>query len=140
MSTSGGRKPNILVIQDDALLNNLLIERLALEGVNVVTCQDGKEGFALMRKLHPNLVVLGLILPSLSGIEVLVKMRRDATLKRIPVLILSYLRRNENIQQTKSFGVCDYLVKSDYTLDEIVEAILRNIDCIPRKHLAPFHQ
>lgn len=124
-------KKHILIVQDDALLNSLLKERLADEDVSAVLCRDGEEALKKMKERVPDLVVLGLILPSLSGIEVLARMRRTSALKETPVMILSQLHRREDIKQARAFEVCDFLVKTDYTLAEIVEIILGHIGCRP---------
>jgi DNA-binding response OmpR family regulator len=130
MSTKEPKK-HILIVQDDALLNSLLKERLQDENVVAVLCKDGAEALKKMQQHIPDLVVLGLILPSLSGIEVLAHMRRIPALKETPVMILSQIHRREDIKQVRAFDVCDFLVKTDYTLEEMIETMLGHIGCQP---------
>lgn len=122
-------KPKVLLVQDDTLLNSLLTERLADEDVDVEICTDGADALKKIESIKPNLVVLDLILPSLSGIEILAKLRRHSSLKNTPVIILSQLSRKEDKQQINVFGVCDYFVKTEHTLAETVSVILKHLDC-----------
>lgn len=123
--------PKILLVEDDTLLTNLLKERLLEEGAHVEICSDGRDALKKIEETAPNLVVLGLILPTLSGIEVLARMRRNARTKNISVVILSQLHRKEDVRQVEAFGACDYFVKTDHTLEEMVDLIIKKIDCKP---------
>lgn len=121
--------PRVLIVEDDALLNSLLIERLEDEGVIVEACTDGKEALQKLEELEPNLVVLGLILPSLSGIELLARIRRHKKTKDASVIVLSQLHREQDRKQTDAYEVCEHFVKPEMTLEEMVESILKNLDC-----------
>lgn len=114
---------NILVIEDDKFLRELISQKLIKEGYNVSEAIDGEEGIKKIKGEKPDLVLLDLILPGIDGFEVLSKMKEDAALPSIPVIILSNLGQKEDVEKGLKLGAVDYLIKAHFTPGEIVEKI-----------------
>lgn len=115
----------ILVIEDDRFLRRLLLERLEDEGYSVDGAVDGEEGLKKAKETKFDLILLDLILPGIDGFEVLTNLKKEESLKDIPVLILSNLGQKEEIEKGLKLGAIDYIIKAHFTLDEIVEKIKR---------------
>lgn len=113
----------IVFIEDELALQKTLGDFLRSQGFEVVSAYDGEEGFELVRKEKPGLVLLDLILPRLHGLDVLKAMRQDAALASIPVIILTNMDSKESVEQAVELGAKAYLVKTNYTLDEVLEKV-----------------
>lgn len=110
----------ILIIEDDPFLGDVLTQKLQHEGFEVVLVQDGAEGLAAITKEKPNLVLLDIILPSMSGYEVLEKKHADPAVSAIPVIIISNSGQPVEIKRALALGVCDYLVKAQFDPEEVL--------------------
>lgn len=113
----------VLVVEDEGLLRELLAEKMRLEGFDVLEAMDGEKGLQLALEEEPDLVLLDLLMPGMGGMEVLKHMREDARTRSTPVIILSNLSGKENIAEGAEYGAVEYLVKSNFTLDDIVVKI-----------------
>lgn len=120
-------KKQLLLVEDDPFLYKVLSERLLDEGIAVEVATDGEEVLKKAKKLQPSLILLDLILPKKSGFDVLKALREDKETKSMPVLVLSNLGQQEDIEQIKAMGIEDYLVKADYSLAEMVDQIIEHL-------------
>jgi DNA-binding response OmpR family regulator len=117
------KKFKLLVIEDERLVYEALRRKLDNTGFEVINAFDGKEGLELSLKEHPDLILLDIILPVMDGITYLESLRADEWGERVPVIILSNLSDADTIQESRLKGVNDYLVKTDWKLDEVIEKI-----------------
>lgn len=113
----------ILIIEDDKFLRDLMTQKLAKDGFTVMTAVDGDEGLKAVMADTPDIVVLDLILPKVDGFGVLEQMKKNDKLSQVPVLVLSNLGQKEDVTRAVSLGAEDFLIKSNFTLGEIVEKI-----------------
>ncbi len=113
----------ILIIEDDKFLRELIVKKLKDESYDLIEAADGEEGFEKIGKEHPDLVLLDLILPGMDGFEVLEKVKDDASLSSVPVIILSNLGQREEVERGLKLGAVDYMIKAHFTPGEIVEKI-----------------
>lgn len=115
----------ILIVEDDKFLSELISTKLNKEGFEVSIALDGETGLDKAIKEIPDIVLLDILLPGISGFEVLegIKKHADAAVKAIPVLILSNFGQESKVQQGLSLGAVDYLVKANFTTSEIVAKI-----------------
>ena len=116
-------KTKILLVEDDPFLYKVLSQRLTDEGFDVTVAVDGHAAIEEVGKVKPVLVLLDLILPKKSGFEVLSEIRKSPATAKMPVLVLSNLGQQEDIDQIEKLGVREYLVKADYSLSEMVKKI-----------------
>lgn len=122
----------ILLIEDDKFLRELIIQKLGKEGYEVAEAPEGEGGLLKMKEEKPDLVLLDLILPGIDGFEVLSRMKKDAALASIPVIILSNLGQRDDVQKGIDLGAEDYLIKAHFTPGEIVEKIKATLQA-PKK-------
>ncbi|OGF51919.1 hypothetical protein A3I27_01025 [Candidatus Giovannonibacteria bacterium RIFCSPLOWO2_02_FULL_43_11b] len=113
----------ILIIEDDKFLRDLMSQKLVKEGFNVKEALDGEDGLKIALEETPDLILLDLILPRIDGFEVLERIKKNEKLSDLPVLILSNLGQKADVQRAMSMGAQEFLIKSNFTLGEIVEKI-----------------
>jgi len=116
-------KKKILIIEDDRSLQSALVEIIQQEGFETESAFDGEEGLAKIRSFGPDLILLDIILPKKDGFDLLSEIKKDEALKNIPVLVLTNLEEVNNIQKALDLGANSYLVKSDFSLKDIVEKV-----------------
>ena len=121
-------KLNILIIEDESVFR--LIYRGVLEnaGYHVLEAENGVMGWELVKKKKPDLVLLDLILPELSGYEVLKKIRGNEETKEIPVIIFSVLGAGTDIQKALDLGANYYRVKGSNSPSEILSYIQKLLE------------
>lgn len=113
----------IMVVEDDPILKNLLGHTFAGK-YQTLYASDGNEALALFDQYKPSLVLLDLMLPTMDGFSVLQAIRaRTDELKSVPIIIVSNLGQESDIEKAKSMGANDYLVKAEVEIEEIVRKI-----------------
>lgn len=120
------QKKKILIIEDDRSLQNALVEILSKEGYETTSAFDGEEGVQKAGTEKPDLVLLDLILPKKDGYEVLAEIKKGPN-ENIPVLILTNLEEIDNVQKALDLGATTFMVKSDFSLKDIIEKIKQNL-------------
>jgi DNA-binding response OmpR family regulator len=113
----------ILIIEDDAFLRSLAVTKLEKELFEVSMAANGQEGLAAIAANKPDLVILDLMLPVMSGFDILKSLKADDATKDIKVIVFSNLGEESDIKTCLDLGANDYLVKANFTLDELVEKI-----------------
>ena len=116
-------KKSVLLIEDDRFLIKIYSNRLKLKGFDIYLSSEGEEGIRMAKDNKPDLVLLDLVLPRMSGFEVLEQLKNNPATKKIPVIILSNLSQKNDKENAEMLGAVDYLVKTDVTLDTIVERV-----------------
>lgn len=117
----------ILFIEDEQTLQKTLSDVLTKEGYKVINSLDGESGFKLAKKEKPDLILLDLILPKVTGFDVLKALKADEKTRDIPVIILTNLEEMGDIEKALSLGATTYLVKANYPLKGVVEKIRKAI-------------
>lgn len=113
----------ILIIEDDKFLRDLASSKLKREGFDTFSAQNANEGFGILAKTKADLILLDIILPGIDGFEVLRRLKCDNALKTIPVILLSNLGQEKDVERGLKLGAAEYIIKAHYTLDEIIEKI-----------------
>lgn len=113
----------IVFVEDELGLQKAVSQLLKQEGFEVFSATDGEQGMELILKEKPDLVILDLILPKIPGVEILRRIKENPETKTIPVIILTNVEDLEKIRETAEMDIKGYLVKSEYTLNEVVEKV-----------------
>lgn len=113
----------ILIVEDEVSLSNLLKEKFEEAGFNAETALDGRAGFDAALAKHPDLILLDIVMPRMDGIEFLRKLHVDAWGKTAKVILLTNLSNVEKIAEATELGAQDYLVKSDWKVQDIIEKV-----------------
>jgi two-component system OmpR family response regulator len=121
MDTS--QKTRLLYVEDDPGLATIYKFRLQAEGFEVMHCDRGLKAIAMGREFKPHVILLDLMMPEMSGFEALEAFRKTPETTKAKIIIMSALSRTEDIERTKALGGDDYLVKSQVTIDDVIERI-----------------
>src|SRR6266566_4407147 len=105
----------MLIIDDDRIVASIYRNRFQAEGFQVQLADDGESGLAAVKQFRPDLVILDLMLPKLSGVEVLKRIRADQTTKALPVIILSNAYLTGAVQDAWNAGANQCVVKASCT-------------------------
>jgi CheY-like chemotaxis protein len=121
----------ILLVEDEPALLEAVKLKFDKEGVGTYTATTGEQAIDVLKRVTPTLVWLDILLPKMNGLEVLKNIRDDPKLNNQPVIIVSVSVGAEKIKQAFGMNVLDYLVKSEYTIDEIVDKTMLLLEKIP---------
>jgi DNA-binding response OmpR family regulator len=121
MAKFDGKK--ILVVEDDTLLTEMLVKKLKGENALVDHAADGEDAISMIKTNKYDLILTDLLLPKVSGFEVMEAINLDENAKGTPVIILSNLGQKEDIERGTKLGVRMFLIKAILSLDEILEAV-----------------
>ncbi len=113
----------ILFIEDEPTLQKAIGRYLEQEGYEVKNALDGDLGLEIAKKEKPDLILLDIILPKRDGFEVLSELKTDEETKNIPVIVLTNLEGDADVEKALSLGATTYLVKANYKLEEITAKI-----------------
>lgn len=115
--------PKILLVEDDNNLREIFEMRLQAEGYDTVTAADGEEGLAVAMKEKPDLVIADVMMPKLSGFEMLETLRASPEMKGAKVVMMTALGQAEDRTRGEKLAVIKYLVKSQITLEDFVRVV-----------------
>lgn len=116
-------KQKILLIEDDKMLLEMYTAKFTREGFEITTAENGSDGLKAAREMKPDMVLLDIIMPKLDGFATLKEIRKDENIKDVPVILLTNLGQDQDIQKGKDLGADDYFVKANHTPTEIVEKV-----------------
>ena len=117
----------ILFIEDESALQRAVTSILSEGGYQVLSALDGETGLKLAGTELPDLILLDIVLPKKDGFEVLTELKKGEATKGIPVIILTNLEQNEDVERVLSLGATTYLVKTNYRLEEVMEKIKQTL-------------
>jgi adenylate cyclase len=103
---------SVLVVEDTELLRRIYTDKLSQEGYKVFQASDGLEALSIVRNQPLDLILLDLVMPRMSGLEALEALKRDPRTRDIPVVILSNLGQDTDVQRGLDMGAVDYLIKN----------------------------
>lgn len=112
-----------MVIEDDKFLSSLIKTRLEKEGFTVLQAFDGDEATSLLRQETPDLIVLDLIMPKVNGFEVLQTISITPQLASVPVVILSNLAQDADVEKARALGAKEYFVKVKISIDDLLDRV-----------------
>jgi DNA-binding response OmpR family regulator len=121
----GKRNPRVLIVEDDTFLSGMYVTKLTMEHLDVSLASDGREALKAAKTLHPDIILLDLILPKMSGFDVLSEIRKDPALKMTPVILLTNLGEKSDVRRGLELGATDYLIKAHFLPSEVVTKIKR---------------
>lgn len=118
------KSPWVCIIEDDVYINKAYASKFAHENISVKIAEDGEQGMQLLKSDDkPFLILLDLMLPKKNGFEVLEEIKKNPTLKHIPVVIMTNLGQSADTKRGLALGAAEYLVKTNIKIDEIIKKV-----------------
>ncbi len=116
-------KKKVLLVEDDPLLVKMYKTKFVNEGFDFLVAQDGENGLKMAQNDNPDFLILDVMMPKLSGIDLLTKLRQTERGKNLPVLVISNLSQEEEAKKALSLGAKEYLLKANLTPGEVVSKV-----------------
>lgn len=116
-------KRKILIVEDEPMLSSILKARFEKEGFEVTQAKDGVEALSLLKQNRYDLVLLDIILPKMSGFEVMESIKNDPNTNPTPIVIVSNLGQESDIQRGEMLGAIGYFIKARLSIEELVSKI-----------------
>lgn len=113
----------ILLVEDDEGLAQVYQTRLEAEGFEVARCGDGEKALSQALAFKPDLILLDVMMPKISGFDVLDILRNTPETAKVKIIILTALSQPADQEKAKQLGVDDYLVKSQAVISDVVDRI-----------------
>ncbi len=118
---------HILIVEDDAILLEALETTLKAEKFKVTTARDGEEALNKIKSVIPDLILLDIVMPRMDGITLMHHLQDEPKTKGVPLIFLTNLSDVETISKVVREGVFDYLVKTEWDINELVELVKRRL-------------
>jgi chemotaxis protein histidine kinase CheA/CheY-like chemotaxis protein len=126
--TAGKKEIARILVVDDSLTSRTLERNTLLSaGFDVLVAVDGEEGWKLLQEQKVNLAIIDVKMPVLDGLELTRRIRRDANLKHLPVVLVTALDSQENLAEGAEAGADEYIVKGQFDQQKLLEAVARLI-------------
>jgi len=116
-------KKKILVVEDEPMLATVLKSRLEKEGFEVFQARDGVEALTNLKQNKYDLVLLDIILPKMSGFEVMESIKSDPNASEVPIVIVSNLGQESDVQKGQMLGAIGYFIKAQLSIEELISKI-----------------
>lgn len=117
------KKPIVALIEDDPLIAEMYMTKFTKEGYDIRHAGDGFEGLEMVKKQKPDIILLDIIMPKMDGFQVLAELRKEAAFKETPVIMLTNLGQEEDVQKGRALGATDYFIKTNFTPAAIVDKV-----------------
>lgn len=121
------KNPKILLVEDDDALANVYMTRLQAEGFEVKRVPNGEDALATAIEFRPALILLDVMMPKVSGFDVLDILRNTPEIANVKVIMLTALSQDTDKQRAEQLGADDYLVKSQVVIADVVERIKHHL-------------
>lgn len=121
-------KVRVLLIEDDQLIQRMYQKIFKFQKYDVTIAGDGEEGLEQARSLQPTIILLDVMMPKMNGFEVLKKLKDSDETKKIPVIMLSNLAGENDVETALSKGAVKYIVKSEHDPKEVSDLVQGIID------------
>jgi len=119
------KNKRVLIVEDDPFIADVYVLKLESEGYSVDTAEDGLKGLAALKRKKFDVVLLDILMPNMDGFKVLEQIKKNPSVSRIPVIILTNLSQKKDIQKGIELGASDYIIKTKFTPTEVVKTITK---------------
>lgn len=124
--------PKIVCAEDDKLISASLIEGFKAAGFDATPAYDGEEAILKIKELQPDVVLLDIMMPKLDGLGVVWELKANSETANLPVIMLTNLSDPDTLSKILEAGITDYLLKSEQTIDQIIEKVKEVMARAPR--------
>jgi DNA-binding response OmpR family regulator len=116
-------KSTILLVEDDTFLVDMYSRKFADYGYAVITASNGKQALEHIKTKKPNIILMDVVMPEMDGFETLKAIKSDASMKDVPVIMLTNLGQKEEVEKALQMGASDYLIKAHFTPTEVANKV-----------------
>ena len=117
-----------MIVEDEAMLSDVMRDEFVNAGFEVVTAADGQEGLAKAQAERPDLMLVDVLMPKMDGITMLKNLRSNPEFAKIPATVLTNLNDSQTIQDALESGAYDFLVKSNWNPRDMVKYVKEKLN------------
>lgn len=117
----------ILLVEDDDALANVYMMRLEVEGFEAKRVADGEQALAIAREYRPDLILLDVMMPKVSGFDVLDILRNTPETGNVKVIVLTALSQENDRKRAEDLGADDFLVKSQVVIADVIDRVRHHL-------------
>ncbi len=118
-----GEKKKVLLVDDDPLIIQTYQTEFELSDFEVFSAQDGQTGMKLAKEVNPNAILLDILMPMVSGLDLLRKLKEDQETSGIPVFMLTNIGQDQAVKEALDRGAKDFILKYRFTPAEVVAKV-----------------
>ena len=122
-----GQKKKILLVEDDTALSAVYRSRLEIEGFDVREANNGEDALSATVEYRPDLILLDVMMPKISGFDVLDILRNTPETANVRIIMLTALSQPKDRERAESLGVDDYLVKAQVVIGDVVARVKHHL-------------
>lgn len=113
----------LLVVEDEEAIAQMYSDRFKMAGFDVDVAHEGEEAFNKMAAEHPNIVLMDILMPGLSGTEAVERAKANPATRNIPIVMLTNYADSIDLQNALKLGAADYIIKSESSPEQVVEKV-----------------
>jgi len=113
----------VLLVEDDEILHNMYKKKFEYEGFTVASAFDGSDGVKMAASDKPDVILMDIIMPKMDGFVAVKKIKKNSAISNIPIVMLTNLGQEEDVNKGRELGADDYFIKANHTPAEIVKKI-----------------
>lgn len=113
----------VLLVEDNDFIRNMYQLKLSKAGLTVEEAVDGKQALEKIAAKKPDLVLLDMMMPNMSGIDVLKQLNKDKVIPDLPVIVLTNIMNSQAITEARDLGARDYIIKTDLTPSQVIDKL-----------------
>jgi CheY-like chemotaxis protein len=117
----------VLVVEDSPVAREVVMKILEREGYDVVGACNGLEALDCVHAQTPDLMLLDVMMPEMDGMALLQELRGEPRYRELPVILLTALSDEGRMKRAQELGVCEYLVKTRFSYDELVDQVGKHV-------------
>lgn len=121
--SASSKQSFILVAEDENAYAKVYELKLQKAGYSVQIAENGKKALEYAKKQKPDVMLIDLMMPVMDGFTLLEKLKKESLLKNVPVIVMSNLGQEEDIEKAKRMGAADFLIKSNVTFKEVLQKV-----------------
>lgn len=125
------KKRKILLVEDETAMLSALVDKFSKEDLIVLSAPDGEAGLDLALKEKPDLIMMDVVMPKMDGLSVLKALRDDDWGRDATCILLTNMNDPMLVAEAAKVGVYDFLVKTDWRLDDVVKLAREKLDNLP---------
>lgn len=118
----------VLIVEDDVFMARMYLKIFSHENYEVTVASNGEDGLMKARENKPDVILLDIMMPKMNGFQVLETIKSDSKLANTPVIMLTNLAGDQDIEEARKIGAADYIVKSNYSPSQILDIVKKVIE------------
>lgn len=113
----------VLIIEDDPLIQRMYQQAFTFDKYRALVAGEGEEGLALAQKEQPGIILLDIMMPNMNGLETLKRLKSNPETAKTPVIMLTNLDQDKDVQAAMAMGAVKYIVKADSLPKDVVKTV-----------------